>query len=367
MTEKKNPEIIRKILEDLYSEAYEKLLKEGEVNLKIPYKEYLDTIIEKSESRKAVLSVITTLLVYKLYDPDQDIRLHRAEFPGGFSGRSIDTNYVTPFLKSKGFPAMAESGWLTRSFEQPHPYDLKYPGKISPPALKEAFLKIIDGVQEGRLDPHTALIYLLQALIKHRERKSIKLPRPINLTIEEVVDLLGKHFNHTYRSRGASRLPVLAIYALYEILIEEVERYEGKFLRELMPHQASDERSGLLGDIQIDTAEGEVYEVVEIKNRQIDYSTVLSVYNKLQKKPPKNYYILTTASYNLDENIKEIIGKARSIFGTHIIINGVLPTIKYYLRLVRDVSLFINKYVDLLERDEGVSVEMKEAWIKLCS
>ncbi|MCS7171264.1 MAG: site-specific DNA-methyltransferase, partial [Aquificaceae bacterium] len=59
--------------------------------------------------------------------------------------------------------------------------------------------------------------------------------------------------------------------------------------------------------------------------------------------------------------------KRRSIFGTHIIIKGVIPTIKYYLRLVRDVSLFVNKYVDLLKRDESVSREHKEVWIELCS
>lgn len=44
----------------------------------------------------------------------------------GYSGRSFDTKYITPFMKFK-FPkiAMRESGWLTRSLEQLEPYDLK--------------------------------------------------------------------------------------------------------------------------------------------------------------------------------------------------------------------------------------------------
>ncbi|MCX8164158.1 MAG: hypothetical protein N3D14_02035 [Aquificaceae bacterium] len=337
------------------------------VKIKTPFKSYIDTIIRMCESRKAVLSVITTLLVYKIYDPYQDIRLHRADLPGGFSGRGIDTRYVTPFLKSKGFPAAAESGWLTRSFEHPSPYDIKYPGKISPQSLKEAFLKTIDSVQAGELDPHTALVYLLQELIEQREGKHIRLPRPVNLTIEEVVDLLERHFTYHYASRGASRLPVLATYALYQLLLEETGKYEGKILKELLPHQASDERSGRLGDIQIETSEGNAFEVIEIKDRPIDYNTVLSVYNKIQRQPPNNYYILTTSSYSIDDRTKEIVKKTRSTYGTHIIINGVIPTIKYYLRLVRDVSLFVNKYVDLLKRDESVSREHKEVWIELCS
>jgi DNA (cytosine-5)-methyltransferase 1 len=47
---------------------------------------------------------------------------------GGFSGRRIDTQYITPTLKELGLPAMAESGWLTRSLEQPYPYTLDYNG-----------------------------------------------------------------------------------------------------------------------------------------------------------------------------------------------------------------------------------------------
>jgi len=65
----------------------------------------------------------------------------------GFFGRSIDTKHITPTLRELGFPSMAESGWLTRSLEQPYPYDENYNGKISGKGVKESFLKIIDKVQ----------------------------------------------------------------------------------------------------------------------------------------------------------------------------------------------------------------------------
>ncbi len=62
----------------------------------------------------------------------------------GYSGRSFDTKYVTPFLRKYEFPSMSESGWLTRSLEQPYPYILDYKGKISPKEVAEAFLLILN-------------------------------------------------------------------------------------------------------------------------------------------------------------------------------------------------------------------------------
>ncbi len=50
---------------------------------------------------------------------------------GGFSGRTVDTQFITPVLKKIDLPSMAESGWLTRSLEQPYPYTLDYKGKIN--------------------------------------------------------------------------------------------------------------------------------------------------------------------------------------------------------------------------------------------
>ena len=97
---------------------------------------------------------------------NQDIRYHQAQQENGFAGRSIDKDIVTPFMKSVSFPAMAESGWLTRSLEQPHPYTLDYPGKIKPDAVKTAFLEIIDKVQVQGTVPDRVLLYFFKLLIK---------------------------------------------------------------------------------------------------------------------------------------------------------------------------------------------------------
>ena len=82
------------------------------ITLPPKHQEYIVEISKKCFSRKAVYTVVVTLLVHKILYPSQDIRYHQVDLPGGFSGRTIDTKYITPTLTALGLPAMAESGWL---------------------------------------------------------------------------------------------------------------------------------------------------------------------------------------------------------------------------------------------------------------
>ena len=104
----------RDALNDLYEQAMS--LYDGESRpptLESKYEQDCQTIIDRQDGNRAVLTVLITLLLKKTLDPAQDIRLHQAQMEGGFSGRSLDTSEVTPFMKDMSFPAMSESGWLT--------------------------------------------------------------------------------------------------------------------------------------------------------------------------------------------------------------------------------------------------------------
>ena len=125
-----------KILQEVYRKALDTLNK-GNLELLLidvdkTEKAHIKTVIDNFERGRGVLTVLITSFVHKLHNPDQDIRLHQDNMKGGYSGRGIDTKYITPFMKEMGFPAMAESGWLTRSLEQNRPYNFSYPGKITP-------------------------------------------------------------------------------------------------------------------------------------------------------------------------------------------------------------------------------------------
>lgn len=102
------------ILEDTYSEAEKRLNS----NNRKPFTEklsteeipLLNTIDKYAETGKGVLTVLITSLSHKILDPNQDVRKHQENMDGGYSGRGVDMRDVTPFMKKKKFPAMAESG-----------------------------------------------------------------------------------------------------------------------------------------------------------------------------------------------------------------------------------------------------------------
>ena len=99
----------------------------------------IETIGAKINTQKGVFTVLTTLVTHKSLFPKQDVRKHQYSMNGGFSGRTIDANFITPTLKELGLPSMAESGWLTRSLEQPYEYTLDYNGKIRNKKVKKGF------------------------------------------------------------------------------------------------------------------------------------------------------------------------------------------------------------------------------------
>ena len=60
--------------------------------------------------------------------------------------------------------------------------------------------------------------------------------------------------------------------------------------------------------------------------------------------------------------ISRMIDEVANKYKCQIIVNGVLPTIKYYLRLVNDLSEFINDYSALIEQDCEINFEHKQKW-----
>ena len=144
--------------------------------------EFASVIVENSEASKAALAVTLTCLTYKILTPQQDIRNHQQSIPGGFSGRTFDSHVITPFLRRQSFPCMAESGWLTRSFEHKEPYSMAYKGAIKPQKLKTAFLSLIDSVQtkNSKRENESLLSYVLELLIIARDSKSIRPAIPRN-------------------------------------------------------------------------------------------------------------------------------------------------------------------------------------------
>ena len=335
---------------------------------------HLRVVLEKACSyrQKSALAVVLTLLYKKHKDPEQDIRLHQAGLTDGvkkgFSGRGLDEKVITPFLDKEEFPCMeGGTGWLTRSFEQFAPYSLDYRGNITPGVLKASFLLIVDRIENGG-DPLRCMKFILRYLYDWRRKHGqLQMSKPVGKGITEIVDLIRNHWERTEES--ASRLPVLAVFAAYICLTSEVKRYKKCKLQQLRPHNASDTRTGRVGDIQVNGEGGTPMEVVEIKHaRPITTKLVASSMKKISVGGARTYYILST---NENINPREMAGisqeiqYARQNFGCQVIVNGVSTTLKYYLRLLAETDKFVREYAKLMESDSGVAFGAKRFWNEL--
>ena len=359
----KNP---RSILEEIYQSAYAD--RDVLSVLASTEQEWVKVIVAHAESQKAVLAALVTSLVKKIETPSQDIRYHQAKLSNGYSGRVFDSKHVTPFIREK-FSRLAMksgSGWLTRSLEQTHPYMLDYPGEINSTLMKDAFLQILNDVEENQASPEEYLLALFAHLIDYMENSKVRFV-PISeegrnsISIETIIAILKTHFFHLYRVGGASRLPVLAIYSAHELLMG-YDRYIGKELCPLKSHTTSDTKSSGIGDIEVLDEQGNFFEGVEIKHGiPITPMLVQDAFDKFANTEVCRYYLLTTAEPEMEDvdAIRALIYKLCSEHGCEIIVNGIIPSLKYYLRLLNDPVMFLDCYGGNLQADFDISTDVK--------
>ncbi|MHA3839070.1 DNA cytosine methyltransferase [Mycoplasma sp. HF14] len=357
-------------LEYIYNLSINNKKPLSELKITSQQQKWIKTIVDYEETLKGVYTVLTTSLTYKHFQPSQDVRLHQANMKNGYSGRSFDTKYITPFLKQKKFlGAMKESGWLTRSLEQNIPYNLDFPGKINNINVKNAFLNLLNDIEENDASPEDLLIALFSGSIQQKEKKSVQIINPIKkescLNIDEIINLLTDHFYYPYKSRGASILPVVALYSVYECIIVELKRFENKKLLPLFSHYSSDRSSGNIGDIVILNSDDSFYESIEVKF-EIEPNLIMveDAFKKFSSSAIQRYYILSTKqpAESEKELIEKKIKEINEKHGCQVIINGLIPTIKYYLRLLQNTDLFIENYIKNIQNNTEINSEHKIAW-----
>ena len=330
---------------------------------------HLKTIYENLESHKGVWTTLITSAVYKINHPEQDIRKHKIEFEGGYSGRSYDTKFITPVLKKNGLPSMAESGWLTRSIEQASVFDKNFTGNIRNILVKKAFLEIIDSIQINPSINNQILEYLVFAG-KEVTRKNIIQVRPIKKSDQlhriEIVRSIKNFINFNYEISGASKIPVIAVYSIYKSLLLYQKKYDNCTLKDLGFHTTSDRTSKSSGDIEIFNSENELIESVEVKmNISIDDHLINIVFEKIKKFNPNYYYIITTNEVNVvefSEKILEIFNK----HGCELVIFNFYEFLEKYLGLI-DKNDFLNQFSKIIVNDTELKIIHKEKWRDIVS
>lgn len=336
--------------------------------------EKVDIVIKNIDKNKSLVSALITSLLKKVITPNQDIRYHRTDFKNGYSARSLDTQVTTTFFKNH-FPRYSnkETAFLTLATREKIPWTLKEGKnlKIRNEKLKKAFLAILNDVQLRKENPEPYLLYFLFQLTK-LSRSDDKIFEISYNKIEEnhitninmIISMFKEHFNLKY----SSRLPVVAIYSAYQELMKVINRYNNKILMPLNVHTSSDKHS--FGDIEIYNKEGTPFEIIEVKhNIPIDRFMIFDILKKSRNTRIERYYILTTHPDNFlskeeEQYISELILKIKQEHNFEIIANGIVPSLKYYLRFVDNYFKFLNNYSNNLIVEAKSSTEVNIDHIK---
>lgn len=329
----------------------------------------LDGLTAKAQQASAAFTNIATCLAVKVVLPDADVRYHQVQIqgetdrPAGVNFRGISEEAIYPWFSRNRFEG-AKSGWQTRTLERPKPYTLDYAENIG--HVKDEFLTVFDELEEHGEPADRALLYLIYKQVVRREQVKITLSVPKTQDISTIVELFRRHFFRRYGgARGASRLPVLALHAVYSVIVPELRRFSGKSVRPLQEHSAADSQTGSLGDVEVvDDATGEIFEAVEVKHGlPITEAMAAGVQEKVMDKAIERYYILTTHDRcEPDAGALRIISNVKAVYNCQVIANGVMPTLRYYLRLLEDPSAVFAPYVALLQEDKAIAHEHRTAW-----
>lgn len=329
----------------------------------------IETIVENKSANKYLFSILVACCVKKIIDPSQDTRIAQDNMPGGYSNRSFDQRHVTPFLKRHGYTHCEASGLESgRNFERPLAWDLEYPANPRGKGNREAFLGILNYIEAEKGDPKAVALCLLSHDLSKQHQAGKRVVPPRETQIARIMHIFERHFEES-SGQGKSRLPVLALYAIYDRLVAELDRYDGTELVPLERHTTADLRSGSIGDIQVNR-QGGPFEGVEVKSEKpITAAMVRELPRKFDGRVVSRYYLLSTCRpYILEEDeesVAKTIQEVERETGTQIIVNGLLRTLWYYLRLLKDPAAILPIYQVLLEADEDIRLELKNVWNKI--
>jgi DNA (cytosine-5)-methyltransferase 1 len=181
--------------------------------------------------------------------------------------------------------------------------------------------------------------------------------------------MLEEHFKRSLVV-GTARLPVLAIYSVYECMIDELKRFNKMKLLPLGSHTSADSRSGDIGDIEVVDEHNVPFEAVEIKyNKPITTQIVKDAFEKFKGYSTNRYYLLSTISASGDEmrKITNEVERISKIHGCQVIVNGIMDSLKYYLRLLENTDKFLDKYGKNLGKDAVIKATQKRLWNEIIS
>ena len=310
----------------------------------------------------------------KVHNPQVDIRKPYTKISGDdtYSGRRYDERYVTDFVNDHRLPLGPTTAFLTPAFRNRNIVltpDVVMEG--NDPQLYTMTLHVLDAVYREAVTADDVLTETLRWLLIVRDEKQLQLQsllaglqatqgaRP--LSVEAIVTLIEQHL----KTPHASRLPVLIVTAAYKA----AEHRLGERVLTLQSHNAADEQTGALGDVEITLVDDDqVVTSYEMKFKRVLRADIERAVQKVQQatKRVDNYIFITTDVIN-----DEVVTFAKSLYeplGVEIVILDCLNFLRHFLHLFHRLrTQFLDEYQALVlaEPESAVGQPSKVAFLAL--
>lgn len=170
---------INQILTDGYLEKlYDSVQRTNFSGLTEKNRNLLCNIVDgvTSEVGRALVGLTFLQLTIKSIAPNQSIRLHKGtmrkgsfSWVDGISMRTIDSTYITPFLREHELLNLNKYGlFMTRSLAENYPYSSLYKAEMR--GSFNEWIMIVDAIEDGTMPAEQGLLYMM-SLLRNRSDK----------------------------------------------------------------------------------------------------------------------------------------------------------------------------------------------------
>ena len=326
------------------------------------------------ESNRAGTRLLMACMLAKLDRPGVDPRkpYTRIRSKDSFSGRTYDEQFIGDFIIRHNLPLNSTTAFLTptlRNMDQPLTTEVVLVGR--PPGMYRDALGVLDDVYHGRVTAQSVLDEIIRLLLVERDARSQRLKTLLagadrraherGLSSEQTVDLIRQHLT----CRGASRLPVLIVAAAYTAAQEKL----GERVLRLTSHNAADEQTGAVGDVQITLLDDrKVITSFEMKDKPVFRGDIDRALQKIARQGSgiQNYLFISTKAAAAD--VHEYARSQYDDTGVEFAVLDCVEFLRYFLHLFHRLrNTFLDHYQALLlaEPTSAVGQPLKEAFLVL--
>ncbi len=362
------------------AEIVDRLLKRAAADLSNPAIKHKETLARvenvcRQISNRACTRLLMACTLAKIDRPEIDPRKPYTEIgtDDAFSGRTYDERYLTHFINAHNLPLNPTTAFLTpafRNLDRPLTTDLELIGR--PRQLYKDTLLLLDDVYADRVTAEDMLTDIIRILLIMRQEQEIRLETLLAglqsltdatpLSSEEIVTLIDQHL----KCKNSSRLPVLVVAAAYK----SVSKKLGERILPLKSHNAADEQTGALGDVEV-CLENDVRVVTayEMKMKRVTIDDLDRALEKIVTAEHKidNYIFITTDV--IEDEVKNYAAEIHArTGGIEVAVLDCLGFLRHFLHFFHRSRLgFLEAYQELVlqEPDSAVGPALKEALLVL--